>query len=248
MKRRVWAVLMILGLVVWGTGCAADDAAVADGQAGDGDNAVAADNVGAADSVEERPDAAGEKVSDEGAVDGDTDGVAESVPVVRSTAYDTRVSGDEMVLHNSVRFGMTYDEVAALCGYAGEAPDEEYCSFECDGIWYGFGRDDAGELMLTHINVTEEAVDASIFRDIRIGDSIESVFARIPARDTELKKWAIQDLYGSGIYDEDGYACLEFIAMSYYGMRIRTAGGSAHITFSRDDICVKWIELYAPGM
>lgn len=173
--------------------------------------------------------------------------LAEPPEVVRCTDYGTRVQGEEMVLHNGVRFGMTFAEVAALTGYAVDTPVAEYCSFERDAVWYGFVQDDSGALVLDYINITEGAWDASIFRDIKIGDSIESVFAKIPARDTELKKWEIQDLYGSA-GDERGYASLSFIAMSYYGMMVHTPQGSAHITFSRDDICVKWIELYGPGM
>ncbi len=166
--------------------------------------------------------------------------------IVRETDYSRRVAGDEVVLHNGVRFGMDFAEVAMLIGYTHAMPEDEYFSIEQDDIWYGFAAGDDGNVWLTNINIQEEAVEASIFRDIKIGDSIESVFERIPARDTELKKWAWQDLYGSA--DSDEYAALEFVAMSYYAMRIVTPEGSAHLTFSRSENRVKWMELYAPGV
>lgn len=167
-------------------------------------------------------------------------------PVVRETDYGKRVAGDEVVLHNGVRFGMDFAEVANLIGYTGAMPEDEYFSIEQDDIWYGFAAGDDGGVWLSNINIQEEAVDASIFRDIKIGDSIESVFERIPAKDTELKKWAWQDLYGSR--DSEEYAALKFVAMSYYAMRIATPEGSAHLTFSRSENRVKWMELYAPGV
>lgn len=226
MKKWLWLCVLV-SVVSLAGGCAPDDEAVAGGQAAGGDNVVSEDDIAAGD------DSGADEVQ---------------VPeVVRVTDYSERVAGDELVLQNGVRCGMTYDEVAALTGYAEPAPDEEYCSFEADAVWYGFGRDDAGELVLDHMNVTEDAVDASICRDIKIGDSIGSVLAKIPARDTELKKWAWQDLYGSA-GDERGYAYLEFVAMSYYSMAILTPEGSVHITFSRDEMCVKWIEMYQVGM
>ena len=43
--------------------------------------------------------------------------------VVRSTAYDTRVTSDEIVLHNGISIGMSYDEVAAYSGYEGAKPE-----------------------------------------------------------------------------------------------------------------------------
>lgn len=226
--KKFWVLTVLLALLALG-GCAADADSV-------GGNSTDADN---------RDAVVQDEVPQDGA--GDLPVVVEPPQVVRCTDYSLRVQGDEMVLHNGVRFGMTFAEVAALTGYAADTPVAEYCSFECDEVWYGFVLDESGVLVLNYINVTEDAMDVRIFRDIKIGDSIESVFAKIPARDTELKKWEIQDLYGSA-GDERGYASLSFIAMSYYGMMVHTPQGSAHITFSRDDICVKWIELYGPGM
>ena len=84
---------------------------------------------------------------------------------------------------------------------------------------------------------------ASIFRDIKIGDHITDVFKKIPARDTELKKWAIQGIYGYEKDDPKGYADLQFIALSYYQLMIITKDTTTKIIFSRVGTNVKWVEI-----
>ena len=184
----------------------------------------------------------------------DTPDVPPAPEVIRSTAYDTRVTSDEIIMHNGITIGMGYDQVAAYSGYEGEKPaDADSITIEWDKIQYTFTKDSAGEHKLTYVNITEEAVDASIFRDIRIGDSLESVIGdnskdvkgRIPAKDTELKKWAIQFLYGYEDTDPKGYADLRFIALSYYTVNVFTPEYMVSITFAREGQTVKWIEMYA---
>ena len=166
--------------------------------------------------------------------------------VVRSEAYDTRVTADEIILHNGVQIGMSYDQVAAYSGYEGEKPaDADTISFEQDKITYTFSADAEKGYKLTYIYIAEEAVDASIFRNIKIGESLDSVFGKIPAKDTELKKWAIQFLYGYEDTDPKGYADLRFIALSYYTVNVFTTDYVVNITFAREAMTVKWIELSA---
>ena len=164
--------------------------------------------------------------------------------VVRSEAYDTRVTSDEIVLHNGISIGMSYDEVAAYSGYTGEKPEgTDTVSIVWENITYSFAPDTEKGLKLSYVNIAEEAVDASIFRDIKIGDSLDSVFGKIPAKDTELKKWAIQFLYGYEDTDPKGYADLRFIALSYYTVNVFTPEYVVNITFAREAMTVKWIEI-----
>ena len=166
--------------------------------------------------------------------------------VVRSEAYDTRVTSDEIVLHNGISIGMSYDEVAAYSGYTGEKPEgTDTVSIVWENITYSFAPDTEKGLKLSYVNIAEEAVDASIFRDIKIGDSLDSVFGKIPAKDTELKKWAIQFLYGYEDTDPKGYADLRFIALSYYTVNVFTTEYVVNITFAREAMTVKWIEISA---
>jgi len=179
--------------------------------------------------------------------------------VVRSEAYDTRVTSDEIVLHNGISIGISYDEVAAYSGYTGEKPaGTDSVSFDWENITYTFVPDAEKGLKLNYINIAEEAADASIFRGIKIGDSLKSVIGykdredpskdgkgRIPAKDTELKKWAIQFLYGYEDTDPKGYADLRFIALSYYTVNVFTTEYVVNITFAREAQTVKWIELSA---
>ena len=162
--------------------------------------------------------------------------------VVRSTAYNTRVADDEIVLQNGIKTGMRFETVAAVTGYTGTKPTDSYFSFTVDGILYSFDQT-SGTAFLNYINVSEEATDARIFRDIKIGDNIADVFKKIPARDTELKKWAIQGIYGYKENDPKGYADLQFIALSYYQLTIITKNNTVKIIFSRVGTNVKWVEI-----
>ena len=93
-------------------------------------------------------------------------------------------------------------------------------AFEADGVYYAFHRK-GSDYRLTSFTMSEGCTLTTL-RDIRVGDSIESVLSKIPARDRELKRWAEQALYGSGPDDPDGYARLEFVAGSYYSLSIYT--------------------------
>ena len=166
--------------------------------------------------------------------------------VVRSTAYDTRVTSDEIILHNGIKIGMSYDEVAAYSGYEGAKPEgNDSIYFVWDNITYSFVADTEKGFKLNYINIAEEAANAGIFRDIKIGDSLDSVFGKIPAKDTELKKWAVQFLYGYEDTDPKGYADLRFIALSYYTVNVFTPEYVVNITFSREAMTVKWVEISA---
>lgn len=156
------------------------------------------------------------------------------------------VTSDEFVLSNGVRMDMSYEEAMQTLGNPAGAPAEpggDYVSFETDGVIYTFYPAQDGVYYLWSVHI-ENGTDVTIFRGICLGEYIDDVFAKIPARDTELKQWAWQVLY------EDGENCsyLEFVALSYYAMRIQTADFSAHLTFSRLGTAVKWIDLYSNGI
>lgn len=151
------------------------------------------------------------------------------------------VTSEEFVLSNGVRLGMRYDEVIETLGgvVAPAVPEEEYPYFWHDGIFYSFSRDEDGSYRLNNLQITENNPDVFTLHGLRTGMPIEAVFATIPARDTELKQWAQQMLYDDG----ENRAWLEFVAMSYYSMRIFTEKYVADITFSRVGTQVKYITL-----
>lgn len=84
------------------------------------------------------------------------------------------------------------------------------------------------------------------FRGICLGDSMESVFDKLPCTDRELKQWAMQTVYDDGA----GHSAeLEFVAGSFYFLRLYTPEGYvAAITFAHEDNTVKYMDLYAPEM
>ena len=80
-------------------------------------------------------------------------------------------------------------------------------------------------------------------REIALGDSMQSVFEKIPAVDTVLKKWALQQIYGWDDPEGDK-ATLQFVADSFYALDILTPGGRCfNITFARIDHSVKWMDV-----
>jgi hypothetical protein len=68
-------------------------------------------------------------------------------------------------------------------------------------------------------------------------------FAVTEALFAELKKWAIQGIYGYEKTDPKGYADLQFIALSYYQLLIITETSTVKIIFSRVGTNVKWVEI-----
>ena len=170
---------------------------------------------------------------------------------VPATAKDP-VQDYETVLENGVEIGMDYNTVLSLIG----TPDEVWSDTMAGmgaasrGVIYSFSYDDDLVMRLQNIGF-RFAEDASIgktaelpaARDIRLGDTMQSVFDKLPAVDTTLKKWAIQQIYG---WDNEagGTASLQFVADSYYVLDISTPGGRyLSITFARLDNTVKWIDL-----
>ena len=145
---------------------------------------------------------------------------------------------------------MYYEEVTSLLGYTGEMPPVENgsCSLDINDIFYGFEQTEEGNFRLVYIVVDELAADVSIFREIRIGDSIQSVFSKIPARDTELRQWAYQTLYGTDQYDTAGYAQLDYVAMSYYTINFVTPAGGIHLSVTRDGMQLYHVEMYGPEL
>ena len=119
---------------------------------------------------------------------------------------------------------------------------------ETGGVMYVFGYDEQLILRLHQINFrfaedTSTGVTAELpaAREIALGDTMQSVFDRLPDGDTTLKKWAEQTVYA----DETGAkAWLQFVADSYYVLDITSPGGHwLSITFARLDNTVKWIDM-----
>jgi hypothetical protein len=167
------------------------------------------------------------------------------------TVYDKTkpLADDEFVLYNGVHFGMTYEAVLAVTGadvtfYPNDWGDSK--SIGQDGVSYGFQQNaEDNEFYLVSLNIQNGTdhgeVVAPIFRGINIGDTMESVFDKFPVRDRELKQWAYQELYGE---PPANYSFLEYVAGSYYSMRLVADTCWANITFSRLEQKVLWVELY----
>lgn len=155
----------------------------------------------------------------------------------------------EFTLPRALRFGMSYDEALRLCGSHAENEDsgEGWKSFQCEGYRYVF-YDDA--LSCVYIRSVADGGNMEpttpIFREIHLGESIESVFDKFPCTDRALKQWELQTVYDDG---EGHTADLQFVANSFYALRFCTPEGyTAMITFAHADNTVKSIDLYAPGM
>ena len=165
------------------------------------------------------------------------------------TVYDsnTPLQASEFTLPRGLRFGMSYDEAYWLCGdavsdvFTGEVGR----SFTCEGYTYSFGDDDILYYVMIR-STSGESDSAPTVRGIRLGDSIDSVFDKLPCTDRELKQWAMQTVYDDGAGHSAG---LEFVAGSFYSLRLYTPEGYvAAITFARTDNTVKYIDLSAPEM
>ena len=167
------------------------------------------------------------------------------------SAYDpdAPLQASEFTLPHGLRFGMSYDEAHRLCGdsvsdaFAGETGG----SFSCEGYTYSF--DDEDSLYYVMIRSAADGgatAPTPTFRGICLGDSMESVFDKLPCTDRELKQWAMQTVYDDGA----GHSAeLEFVAGSFYSLRLYTPEGYvAAITFAHEDNTVKYIDLSAPEM
>ena len=169
--------------------------------------------------------------------------------ICASYNQSTPLQAGEFTLPRALRFGMSYDEALRLCGSHAENEDsgDGWKSFQCEGYCYVF-YDDA--LSCVYIRSVADGGNMEpttpIFREIHLGESIESVFDKFPCTDRELKQWELQTVYDDG----EGYtADLQFVANSFYALRFCTPEGyTAMLTFARADNTVKSIDLYAPGM
>ncbi|MDO4541169.1 MAG: hypothetical protein Q4B48_08810, partial [Syntrophomonadaceae bacterium] len=129
--------------------------------------------------------------------------------------YDpgSRLADYEVMTADGVRPGMTEDEALALIGEPEEVIDNApgVRSILKDGIHYGFYQiDDSfsadyplprdGNFYLLNITAAESCFDP-LPRGIYIGDDIYAVLGKFPSRDSTLRQWAHQMLYGQ---DEAG--------------------------------------------
>lgn len=158
----------------------------------------------------------------------------------------------EMVLENGVEIGMDYNTVLALIGTPNQVWSDTMAGMGMErlGVMYDFHYDENLVMRLHNISFrfaedTSTGITSALpaAREIALGDSMQSVFEKIPAVDTVLKKWALQQIYG---WDdpEGGTATLQFVADSFYALDLVTPGGRVlSITFARLDNTVKWIDL-----
>ena len=145
-----------------------------------------------------------------------------------------RVTDQELALSNGVRLGMDLDEVRALLGTKEEmaaTEDPERRSFRSGPVNYYFKRS-GGRYVLSDLSV-DEGADLAAFRDIKSGDSIESVLSKLPVQNREWKRQATQTLYGSSGRPENGYAQVKYVD-SYYVIEILTQRYRAALTFGSD--------------
>lgn len=169
--------------------------------------------------------------------------------VCASYNQSTPLQAGEFTLPRALRFGTSYDEALRLCGSHAENEDsgDGWKSFQCEGYRYVFYDD---TLSCVYIRSVADGGNMDpttpIFREIHLGESIESVFDKFPCTDRELKQWELQTVYDDG---EGHTADLQFVANSFYALRFCTPEGyTAMLTFARADNTVKSIDLYAPGM
>ena len=173
--------------------------------------------------------------------------------VFQQASNASPIQDDEMVLENGVETGMDYNTVYALLG----TPDEVWSDtmagmgMASKGVIYSFTYDDQLIMRLREISLrfaedasTNETSALAAARGIRLGDSMQSVFAKMPAVDTTLKKWALQEIYGWAD-EQNGTATLSFVADSFYMLDIEAPHGHRlSITFARLDNSVKWMDIW----
>ena len=163
-----------------------------------------------------------------------------------------RIQDYELALENGVEIGMDYNTVLALLGTPHQTWSDTMAGMgmENRGVLYAFGYDEDLVMRLQHINfrlaedtATNTTSELPAARDIRLRDAMQSVFSKMPAYDTTLKKWALQEIYGWAD-PAGGTATLSFVADSYYVLDIKTPGGRFFsITFARLDNSVKWMDI-----
>ena len=158
----------------------------------------------------------------------------------------------ELVLENGVEIGMDYNTVLALLGTPHQTWSDTMAGMgmESRGVLYTFGYDEDLVMRLQHIRfrlaedtATNTTSELPAARGIALGESMQSVFSKMPAYDTTLKKWAEQEIYGWAD-PAGGKATLSFVADSFYFLTIVTPGGRVFsITFARLDGSVKWMDI-----
>ena len=121
--------------------------------------------------------------------------------VCASYNQSTPLQAGEFTLPRALRFGTSYDEALRLCGSHAENEDsgDGWKSFQCEGYRYVF-YDDALSCVYIRSVADGGNMDPTtpIFREIHLGESIESVFDKFPCTDRELKQWELQTVYDDG--------------------------------------------------
>lgn len=157
----------------------------------------------------------------------------------------------EMVLENGVEIGMDYSTVASLTGDLSEAWSGivQGVVMESRGVLYSFDYDEHLIWRLRGISfyfaadtVTNTTAELPAARGIALGETMQSVFDRLPDGDTTLKRWAAQTVYEDA---SGARAQLQFVADSFYVLDIFSPGGrQLSIVFARLDNTVLWMDIY----
>lgn len=157
-------------------------------------------------------------------------------PAEDSLQWDSAlpVKDHEFLLSNGVRLGMTFEDTVRYVRAASDADivfdNQEYSfCFQADDVSYDFSRNGDGPRILIAVTIGPES-SLRFGRDFHIGESMDEVFSKIPARDTVLKQWHIQSLYD---YDPC-IAYLSFRDLSYYAITIQTDSSSVTLNFTPD--------------
>lgn len=161
-----------------------------------------------------------------------------------------RIQDYELALENGVEIGMDYNTVLKLLGTPCHVPFDTIKCLESRGVLYGFYYDENLILRLDNISfrfaedtMTATTSELPAARGIYLGEAMQSVFSKMPAYDTTLKKWAIQEIYGWAD-PAGGKASLSFVADSFYALTIVTPSDRVFsITFARLDNSVKWMDI-----
>ena len=158
----------------------------------------------------------------------------------------------EMVLENGVEIGMDYNTVLALIGTPNQVWSDTMAGMGMErlGVMYDFHYDENLVMRLHNISFrfaedTSTGITSALpaARGIALGEAMQSVFSKMPAYDTTLKKWAVQEIYGWAD-PSGGTATLQFVADSFYALDLVTPGGRCfNITFARIDNSVKWMDV-----
>lgn len=163
--------------------------------------------------------------------------------------YDSSkyLTEEELSTEQGVKLGMTYEQVLEIIGEPDEKFDNDTTvkSFKKDGVLYGFYKiDDSFDRSVTLprddnfylLNITmseEDGFNGAAPREIRMGDSIEEVFLKFPVKDTTLRKWAEQAVYGTQKQGNPRATLMYTTVLGTYHICFVTENGVMNVHFDK---------------